>query len=115
MRVGRRVELVEHGSYANSRCISGNAEVTREVWLSERGAQGDKGLQAQEGLLARWGPLRFEVVLGMNGGQRCGETGHVGDELAQVVDESEEALQLLDRGRHWPFCQIGQTSRIDRA
>jgi len=57
--------------------------------------------------------MRRDVVLGADGVERSREVGDLWDVLAEVVDKSEEALELLGGGGRGPVLQIRQSRWID--
>ena len=57
--------------------------------------------------------MRRDVVLGRDGSEWSGEIRYLGDVLAQVIDKSKEALQLLAGQWRRPILQVGQSLRIN--
>src|SRR5262245_8716986 len=99
MRVSLRINLIENCTCANSRGISGNTEWQGKVGLHERRALRDGILQQLAGACTFRCPLFGEAVLETDGVERRADGRHPWHELADVVDEPEETLQLLGRGR----------------
>src|SRR5271167_1618690 len=92
-----------------------HVERTGKIGVCERRALRDDLLQQLERVSTLRGPLLRDVVLEADGVERRGNGRDLGNKVAQVVDESQEALQLLGRSRNRPVHQVGQARRIDRS